>query len=77
MFPRLSGFQHQFAHTNRLFGREDRLNDAINIKRHLALERLIVAIRAERRRHIFDLNVQAITAEVDIGCAGRHCGAAF
>lgn len=45
-FARLSGFEHQLAPSNRLFGCEDGLNDAINVERHFALERFIVAIRA-------------------------------
>jgi hypothetical protein len=49
MLTRLGRFEHQFAHPDRLFSREDGLNDAINIKRHIALKRPIVAIRAIRQ----------------------------
>jgi hypothetical protein len=34
-------------------------------------------LRTQLRRHTFDLNVQSVALEIDIGCAGNHSGATF
>jgi len=68
----LRGFKHQLANTDGLPFLKNRLNDVVNIKRHISRKRFVVTVRANGRRHFFDLNVQAIAIEGEIRRAGNH-----